>query len=95
MKYLLGLLAGFVIADGVLTHFLVGNGLAREINPFLVNMVGDSTFLVLKVLGALLCVFILWDIHRRLPRLALIATTCFAGVYAIIVIWNTSIFFIV
>ncbi len=94
MKYLLGLLAGFVISDGLLTHFLVGNGLAREGNPFLVPIVGGDTFLVLKVVGAILSVLILWDIYRRFPKLALISTSCFVVVYGAIVTWNLSLFFV-
>ena len=92
MKYLLGLLAGFVVADGILTRFLVGNGLAREGNPLLVPIVGESNFLVLKVVGAILCVLLLWDIYRRLPRLAVISTSCFVVFYAAIVFWNLSFF---
>ncbi|MFC2013298.1 DUF5658 family protein [Chloroflexota bacterium] len=94
MKYLLGLLAGLVVSDGLLTYFLIENGLAREGNPFLVPIVGESSFLVLKVVGAILCVLILWDIYRRFPKLALIATSCFVVVYGAIVVWNTSLFFI-
>lgn len=93
MKYLLGLLAVFVILDGLLTHFLVGDGLAREINPLLAPLVGESNFLIIKVVGALFCVLILWDVHRRFPRLAKISTSCFAVVYGILVAWNLSIFF--
>ena len=95
MKYLLGLLASFVVADGLLTYFLVGGGLAREGNPFLAPIVGETNFLVLKVVGAILCVLILWDIYRRFPKLALISTSCFVAAYGAIVLWNLSIFFIV
>ena len=94
MKYLLGLLASFVILDGVLTHFLVGNGLAWEANPFLASMVGEHNFIILKVAGALLCVLILWDIHRRFPKLAMVSTSCFAVIYGAIVAWNFSLFLI-
>ena len=93
MKYLLGLLAGFVISDGLLTYFLVRHGIAREGNPFLLPIVGENIFLVLKVVGALLCVLILWDIYRRFPKLALISTSCFVVVYGGIVAWNLSLFF--
>ena len=37
MKWLLGLLVGLVIIDGLLTSFLVKGGFAREGNPFLVD----------------------------------------------------------
>ena len=92
MKYLLGLLVFLVIADGVLTHFLLEAGIAREGNPLLVPIVGDAGFIVLKIAGALLCAFILWDVHRRWPRVA--ATAAWSGVifYAAIVVWNTSLF---
>lgn len=94
MKYLLGLLILFEILDGFLTHFLIRYGLAREGNPFLLPMVGEVNFLILKVVGVLLCAFILWDIHKRWPRVALTATTCFVILYAGIVLWNVSFFFL-
>jgi len=33
MKYLITLLCGFEISDGIITHLLVGNGQFREGNP--------------------------------------------------------------
>jgi len=94
MKYLLGLLAGLVISDGLLTYFLVRHGLAQEGNPFLVHIVGQNIFLVIKIVGAILCAIILWDIYSRFPKLAMICTSCFVVVYGAIVTWNLSIFFI-
>ncbi len=91
MKYLLGLLIGFEILDGVISHFLINGGLAREGNPFLTAIVGETTFLVLKVVGVLLCAFILWDIYKRYPRLAMIATSVFVVAYGVIVLWNSSL----
>ena len=93
MKYLLGLLITFEILDGVLTHFLVTDGLAREGNPFLMPLVGETNFLILKVVGVLLCALILWDIHKKFPRIALTTTACFVILYFGIVIWNFSLFF--
>lgn len=92
MKYLLGLLVALVISDGLLTQFLVTNGVAREGNPFLEPIVGEAGFMVLKVVGALLCALILWDIHKRFPKVALISTSCFVVGYGVIVLWNLSIF---
>jgi len=94
LKYLLGLLVGFEISDGVISYVLIRHGLGRETNPFLQSIVGDVNFLILKVVGGLLCALILWDIHRRLPRVALIVTSCFAVFYAAIVSWNLGVFFI-
>ena len=93
MKYLLGLLITFEILDGVLTHFLVEDGLAREGNPFLMPLVGETNFLILKVVGVLLCALILWDVYKRYPRVALVTTACFTTFYFVIVLWNVSFFF--
>ena len=92
MKYLLLTLIIFVILDGFITEFLVNGGLARESNPFLQPLVGEAGFIILKTVGALLCAFILWDVYRHFPRVAVIATSVFVGAYGIIVVWNSSIF---
>jgi hypothetical protein len=95
MKYLLSLLALFVIGDGVLTELLVKSGKAREGNPFLQPLVGDAGFMILKVVGALICVFILWDINRHFPRVAFVATWVFVLAYGAIVLWNSSLLILV
>ena len=95
MKYLLGVLVGLVTLDGVLTEFLVGKGAARELNPLLEPLVGEIGFMILKVAGALLCAFILWDVHRRFPRVGIIATWIAVAGYAVIVLWNTSLILLV
>ncbi len=92
MKYLLGLLIIFEIADGILTHFLITGGLAREGNPLLLPIVGETSFMVLKVVGVLIAAIILWDIYKRWPRVALISTSCFVMFYGVIVLWNLSLF---
>jgi len=92
MKYLLGLLIIFEIADGVLTHFLITGGLAREGNPLLLPIVGDTSFLVLKVVGVLIAAIILWDIYKRWPKVALISASSFVMFYGVIVLWNLSLF---
>jgi hypothetical protein len=93
MKYLLGLLVGFEILDGVLSYFLIKNDLGREANLFLQPLVGDVNFLILKVVGGFICALILWDIYRRFPRLALVTTSCFTVVYAAIASWDLGVFF--
>jgi hypothetical protein len=92
MKLLLGALILFVILDGLLTELLLKRGMVREFNPFLQPLVGDIGFMVLKVVGALLCALLLWDIYRRLPRLAVIATWIAVAGYGVILVWNTSLF---
>jgi threonine/homoserine efflux transporter RhtA len=92
MKVLLGTLILFVVLDGLLTELLINRGAAREINPFLQPLVGDIGFMLLKVVGALLCALILWDIYRRFPKLASIATWIAVVGYGVIVVWNASLF---
>jgi hypothetical protein len=48
--------------------------------------------MILKILGALICAFILWDIYKRFPRVALITTWIAVAGYGIIVVWNSSLF---
>ena len=92
MRYLLGLLVALVVLDGLLTNLLVNGGTAREGNPFLQPIVGEAGFLVLKVAGALICAFILWDVYRRFPRVGVIATWFAVVAYGGIVLWNSSLF---
>lgn len=94
MKYLLGALIALVVSDGLISHFVVAHGLAHEGNPFLRTLIGEQSFLVIKVVGALFCAFILWDIYKRRPQMAVISSWCFVGFYAGIVIWNLYVFFI-
>jgi hypothetical protein len=92
MIYLLGLLAVFIISDGLLTHALVGDSLMREGNPLMVPLVAQGNLMLLKLVGTIVCVIILWDLYRRFPRLALISTSCFVVAYGIIVFWNFGLF---
>lgn len=94
IRRLLAALIALVVSDGVITHFLISNGLGWEANPFLRNLVGHENFLVIKVVGVLLAVFILWDIYKHWPRLAVISSWCFVGLYSGIIAWNLSVFFI-
>ena len=95
MKYLLAALVALVTLDGVITEFLVGSGSAREINPFLEPLVGSTGFMILKAVGALVCAFILWDVHRRFPKVGVIATWTAVVGYAAIVLWNAGIILLV
>ena len=94
IRYVLGALIVLVVSDGLISHFLVRSRLGREWNPFLQRWVGEDIFLVIKVLGVLICALILWDIYNRRPKLALITSLCFAVSYAGIVLWNLFVLFI-
>ena len=93
IKYLLVTLVALVISDGLITQFLVRKGVGYEGNPFLATFVGEWTFLAIKVLGAFLCAFILWDIYKKWANLGRIAIPFFVIIYTGIVFWNISIFF--
>jgi hypothetical protein len=80
-------------ADGLMTEFLIKNNIAREANPFLLAWAGEPGFLALKVTGVLLAALILWDIHRRHPRLAFRLALFFMIIYGVIVFWNLSLVF--
>ena len=93
MKYLLILLSVFEVSDGILTHFLVRNGLAQEGNPLMESIVREGNFLLLKVIGVLLCVLILWGMYKRFPKITLIATSSVVMFYGAVMAWNLSMFF--
>lgn len=84
-------LFALVIADGVVTNYLIAEGLASEGNQLLDPLVGTSIFLPVKAAGAALAVFILWDISKFHPRTALAASCCFVILYSLIVFWNVSL----
>ena len=76
----------------MICYFLVKLGKGSEANPFLMHIVGEPGFMIVKVVGVFLCVLILWDIHRRYPRLAFVFTSCFVAFYSLIVLWNSILF---
>ncbi len=92
--YLLLILVCLVVLDGVLTEYLIDGGNASEANPFLEELVGEPTFMILKVAGALFCALVLFDIHRRFPKTAMVTTWIAVGGYFAIVVWNTSLIFL-
>ncbi len=94
IRYLLGILVALVTTDGLISQFLIKSRLGHEGNPLIEPLVEGRIFIPLKVFGAMLCAFILWDIHKRLPKIALIATSCFIAIYSGILFWNIACFFI-
>lgn len=94
MRLLIGTLFALVVSDGLISRFLVTNGLAREGNPFLQVWVGKDIFLVIKLVAAFLVAFVLWDIYKQHPRLSFISTVCFVIAYTALVFWSLIVFFI-
>ena len=91
IRILLGSLLAAVVADGVITKYLVLNGFADEGNPFLRFWVGEDVFLTIKLLGGLLATLYLWSIYRRHPKLSIGFSSFFLTVYTLIVFWNVLI----
>ena len=90
----MGLVFALVIADGLITRFLITQGLGQEWNPFLRPLAGEESLLLIKVIGALLSVFILWDIYRKRPRLATVTSISTIIIYTGLVYWNLLIFLV-
>jgi len=91
IRILLGSLLAAIVADGVITKFLVLNGFAYESNPFLHFWVGEDVFLTIKLLGGLLAALYLWSIYKRQPKLSICCSSLFLIAYTFIIFWNLLI----
>lgn len=91
IRILLGALVAAVVADGVITKFLVLGGFSVEGNPFLYFWVKDDAFLTIKLLGGLLAAFYLWSIYRKHPKLSICCVSFFLTAYTLIILWNLLI----
>ena len=88
IRIIIGSLFAAVVADGIITKFLIDGNFAKEGNPFLTYWVADDRFLLIKILGGLLVALYLWNINRRHPRLSVWLTSIFLTGYLFIIIWN-------
>ncbi len=88
MRYLLYVLFGLIVADGILSDFLVSRNLGREWNPLLKTLMGGEQFMLIKVCGALLVMILLWNIYRKRPGMAVISSLCSLVFYTAIIYWN-------
>ena len=94
IEYLLGTLLSLVVADGLISQFLIKSGIGREANPFLKVLATERDFLIIKMSGAIICVLILWNIAKRSPGLVFIVSSCFVSLYTIILFWNIAVFLV-
>ena len=92
MRLTLYTLFSLIVADGLLTNFLVTNGYGIEANPFLQAWVGKDIFLTIKVSGAFLAILILWIKYNWKPKLIYGIATAFLSVYTVIIFWNLFVF---
>ncbi len=92
IRWTLYTLFSLIVADGLLTKFLVKNEYGLEGNPFLQMWVGQELFLAIKVSGAFLAILLLWIKYNKKPRLVYIITVVSLEFYTSIVFWNLSVF---
>ncbi len=91
IRILVGSLFATVVADGLITEFLVRNGFGWEANPLLSDWVAKDAFLTLKLVGGFLAALYLLFMYRRQPKLSIWVSAFFLTVYTIIIFWNLLI----
>ena len=91
MRWMLYALFSLIVADGLLTRFLVTNGYGVEGNPFLQAWVRQELFLAIKVSGAFLATLLLWIKYNKEPKLTYIIAVVSLVFYTSIVFWNLSV----
>ena len=94
VRYLLYALFGVIVADGLITQFLVTGGHGSEANPFLRAWVGHGWFLAIKVSGAFLATLLLWINYNKKPKLVYTITVVFLVFYTVVVFWNLFVCFL-
>jgi hypothetical protein len=92
VRYTLYVLFGIIVADGLLSQFLVAVGYGLEINPLLVSWVGGDSFLAIKISAAFLVTLLLWIRYNTRPKLVYTVTVVALGFYTTIVYWNLFVF---
>jgi hypothetical protein len=92
VRYTLYVLFGIIVADGLISQFLVTGGYGSEINPLLIHLVGRDSFLAIKISGAFLATLFLWIKYNAKPRLVYTIAVVFLVFYTVIVYWNLSVF---
>jgi len=91
-RYTLYALFCIIVADGLITQFLVRGGHGVEANPFLKAWVSQGWFLAIKVSGAFLATLLLWINYNAKPKLVYTITVVALAFYTVIVFWNLFVF---
>jgi len=92
VRYTLYVLFGIIIADGLLSQFLVTGGYGLEANPLMAPFVGGGSFLTIKISAAFLATLFLWIKYNTRPKLVYKITVVALGLYTTIVYWNLFTF---
>ena len=92
VRYTLCVLFGIIVADGLISQFLVTGAYGSEGNPFLLSLVGGGSFLAIKIAAAFLATLLLWIKYNANPRLVNKVAVVALGFYTAIVYWNLFVF---
>ena len=95
IKHLLVVMFCLVVADGILSNYLISSGYGYEWNPFLVSIVATDSILLLKVVAAIISMFLLWNIYNKRPIMGAVSITLIVITYTGIVYWNINAFLLV
>lgn len=87
-RLLLGVLFCLSVADGILTRFIISNGLGRESNFWLSDLASSDALIGIKMLGTALAIYLLWRLHYIKPKLIMATTVSFVGWYTLVLFWN-------
>jgi hypothetical protein len=83
----------FQIWDGIITSIFVEKGIARESNPFMINLVSNGDFLWFKIVGALILCTALFAIGKYFPKLTLAISSSITAFYLAVIIWNFTVIY--
>ena len=92
VRYTLYTLFGIIVADGLISQFLVTGGYGSEGNPLLMSLVGGESFLGIKISGAFLATLFLWTKYNAKPRFVNTVAVTALVLYTAILFWNLLAF---
>jgi hypothetical protein len=90
-RLLLGALFSLSVADGVVTRFIITEGLGSEGNSWLALLASSDALIAVKIVATLLAIILLWILHYRKPKLVLNVTIALVCWYTLVVFWNLFI----
>jgi len=88
VRYALFTLFAAIVADGLLTQFLITGGYGSETNPLLRSLVGTEAFLPIKISGGFLATAFLWIKYNAAPKRVHTVIVVALVFYTVIVYWN-------
>jgi hypothetical protein len=90
-RILLGALFCLSVADGLVTRFIITEGLGREGNFWLAGLASSDALIGIKIVATLLAIYLLWLLHYRKPKLVIGVTIAIVCWYTLVVFWNIFI----